>query len=157
MRKDHLDFLRNVGNAYVGVGLQSFDSEVLAQVDREYDAARFEQTLHALGEVAKVAVEVLMGLPGDTPEKFRRNFERARRLPCALRVYHCVVLPSALMVRSPPEHVLDYDPVSLKMRACLGWSEEALTAEAAFLDRETARAGGQAGAFFWVFPPPAGF
>ncbi len=157
VRKDHLDFLRSVGNAYVGVGLQSFDSEVLAQVDRKYDAARFEQTLHALGEVAKVAVEIIMGLPGDTPEKFRRNFERARRLNCALRVYHCVVLPSALMVRSPPEHVLDYDPVSLKMRACLGWSAAGLAAEAAFLDRETARAGGQAGAFFWVFPPPAGF
>ncbi len=157
VRKDHLDFLRNVGNAYVGVGLQSFDSEVLAQVDRKYDAGRFDQTLHALGEVAKVAVEVIMGLPGDTPEKFRRNFERARRLPCALRVYHCVVLPSALMVRSPPEHVLDYDPVSLKMRSCLGWPADALAAEAAFLDRETARAGGQAGEFFWVFPPPAGF
>jgi len=37
-------------------------------------------------EVASVAVEVIMGLPGDTPGNFRRNFERARQLPCALRV-----------------------------------------------------------------------
>jgi radical SAM superfamily enzyme YgiQ (UPF0313 family) len=154
VRQDHLDFLRAVGNPYVGVGLQSFDSAVLAQVERKYDEARFEQTLHALGEVASVAVEVIMGLPGDDPEKFRRNFERARRLPCALRVYHCVVLPSALMVRSPPEHALDYDSVSLKMRSCLGWPRAALAAEAEFLDREAARSGGQAGEFFWVFPPP---
>lgn len=154
VRQDHLDFLRAIGNPFVGVGLQSFDTAVLAQVERKYDEARFEQTLGALGEVASVAVEVIMGLPGDTPENFRRNFARARRLPCALRVYYCVVLPSALMVRSPPEHALDYDPVSLKMRSCLGWPPGAIAAEAEFLDRETARQGGQAGEFFWIFPPP---
>jgi radical SAM superfamily enzyme YgiQ (UPF0313 family) len=156
VRPDHLAFLRGVGNPHVGVGLQSFDTAVLAGVERKYDEARFEQTLGALNEVASVAVKVIMGLPGDTPESFRRNYERARRLPCALRVYHCVVLPSALMVRSPPAHALDYDPVSLKMRSCLGWSRDALAAEAAFLTQETARAGGQAGEFFWIFPPPRG-
>jgi radical SAM superfamily enzyme YgiQ (UPF0313 family) len=154
VRPDHLAFLRAVGDPYVGVGLQSFDTAVLAQVERKYDEARFEETLDALGEVASVAVEVIMGLPGDTPDNFRRNFERARRLPCALRVYHCVVLPSALMVRSPPEHALAYDPVSLKMQSCLGWPVAALADEASFLDREAVRSGGQAGEFFWVFPPP---
>ncbi len=154
VRPDHLEFLRGVGNPYVGVGLQSFDSAVLAGVERKYDEARFEQILQSLTEVAQVAVEVIMGLPGDNPESFRRNYERARKLPCALRVYHCVVLPSALMVRSPPEHVLDYDPVTLKMRSCLGWSRTAMAAEADFLTRETARCGGQAGEFFWIFPPP---
>ena len=154
VRREHLDFLGQVGNAYVGVGLQSFDNKVLAHVERKYDEARFEDTLRALGEVAKLAVEIIVGLPGDSPESFRRNFERARRLPCALRVYHCVVLPSALMVRSPPEHRLDYDPVSLKMRSCLGWSREALSREAAFLTDQAARTDGRTGEFFWVFPPP---
>ena len=155
VRREHLDFLAGVGNAYVGVGLQSFDNTVLANVERRYDEARFEETLRALGEVSTIAVEVIVGLPGDTPENFRRNFERARRLPCALRVYHCVVLPSALMVRSPPEHRLDYDPVSLKMRSCLGWSSEALAREADFLTDQAAKSGGRAGEFFWVFPPPS--
>ena len=155
VRQEHLDFLRDVGNAYVGVGLQSFDTEVLAHVDRKYDEARFEQTLGSLSEVSKVAVEIIMGLPGDSPERFRRNFERARRLPCALRVYHCVVLPSALMVRAQPGDALDFEPVSLKMNACLGWPEGTIAAEAAFLDRQAEQAGGQSGEFFWVFPPPA--
>ncbi len=154
VRPDHLAFLRGIGNPYVGVGLQSFDSAVLAQVERKYDEARFEQTLHALGEVASVAVEVIMGLPGDNPENFRRNFERARRLPCALRVYHCVVLPSALMVRSPPEHALVYDPVSLKMQSCLGWPAGTIDAAAEFLSQQAVRSHGQSGEFFWVFPPP---
>ena len=52
VRREHLDFLAGVGNAYVGVGLQSFDNKVLANVERKYDEARFDETLHALGEVA---------------------------------------------------------------------------------------------------------
>jgi hypothetical protein len=154
VRREHLDFLAGVGNAYVGVGLQSFDNKVLANVERKYDEARFEETLRALAQVATLAVEIIVGLPGDSPESFRRNFERARRLPCALRVYHCVVLPSALMVRSPPEHRLDYDPVSLKMRSCLGWSRDAMAREAAFLTDQAVKSDGRAGEFFWVFPPP---
>ena len=155
VRPEHLQFLAGVGNALVGIGLQSFDHAVLAQVERAYDEARFETTLHALKAVAGVAIEIIMGLPGDSPENFRRSFERARALPCALRVYHCVVLPSALMVRSPPEHALVYDPVTLKMQSCLGWGEAALQAECDFLIRCAAAEGGRSGQFFWTFPPPA--
>lgn len=154
VRQEHLDFLAGVADPYVGVGLQSFDNKVLANVERKYDEARFDETLRALVDVSHVAVEIIVGLPGDAPDAFRRNFERARRLPCALRVYHCVVLPSALMVRSPPEHRLDYDPLSLKMRSCLGWSAAALADEAAFLTGQAERSGGRSGEYFWVFPPP---
>ncbi|MGH7914452.1 MAG: radical SAM protein [Candidatus Binataceae bacterium] len=154
VRREHIDFLSEIGNPYVGVGLQSFDNKVLANVERKYDEARFDETLRALGEVATLAVEVIVGLPGDAPESFRRNYERARRLPCSLRVYHCVVLPSALMVRSPPEHRIDYDPQSLKMQSCLGWPSDALAREAAFLTDQAEKAGGRSGQFFWVFPPP---
>jgi radical SAM superfamily enzyme YgiQ (UPF0313 family) len=153
VRREHLEFLEGVGNPYVGVGLQSFDNEVLAHVERRYDEARFQDTLNDLGRVANLAVEIILGLPGDSPERFRRNFERARQLPSTLRVYHCVVLPSALMVRSPSNYALEYDPVSLKLRSCLGWSREALAREVAFLTEEAGAAGGQAGEFFWVFPP----
>jgi radical SAM superfamily enzyme YgiQ (UPF0313 family) len=154
VKPEHIAFLGSVGNALVGIGLQSFDHDVLAQVDRSYDESRFEQTLHALKAVAGVAIEIIMGLPGDSAENFRRSFERARALPCALRVYHCVVLPSALMVRSPPEHALVYDPVTLKMQSCLGWSENALADACHFLDHSAQAAGGRRGEYFWIFPPP---
>lgn len=154
VRREHIEFLGSVGRSLVGVGLQSFDNEVLAHVERSYDEARFEQTLHELGEVAKVAVEVILGLPGDNPESFRRNFERARRLPCALRVYHCVVLPSALMVRAPAHYDMDFDPVSLKMRSCLGWTAEALQRECEYVSQCARQQGGWVGQFFWIFPAP---
>lgn len=150
----HLEFLKGIGQAYIGVGLQSFDNVTLSNVERAYDEARFDATLAALDEVGDLAVEIILGLPGDSPEGFLRSFERARKLPAALRVYHCVVLPSALMVRSPPEHALDYDPVSLKLRACLGWSEKDLQDTADRVTLEAEAAGGQTGAYFWIFPPP---
>jgi len=154
VRQEHIDFLGSIGQSLVGIGLQSFDNEVLAHVERSYDEARFEQTFGQLTEVAGVAVEIIMGLPGDTPENFRRSFERARRMPCALRVYHCVVLPSALMVRAPAGYNMDYDLVTLKMRSCLGWSEQALQAECDHVTRCAEREGGHSGQFFWIFPPP---
>ncbi len=154
VKDEHLDFLAGVGNALVGIGLQSFDNAVLAGVERSYDEARFEQTLHALKAVAGVAIEIIMGLPGDTPDNFQRSFARARALPCALRVYHCVVLPSALMVRAPAAYNMVYDPVSLKMQSCLGWNAAALASTCDFLDREALQQGGRAGQFFWTFPPP---
>ncbi len=156
VKKEHIEFLGSIGQSLVGIGLQSFDNEVLAHVERSYDEARFEQTMYDLKSVAAVAVEIIMGLPGDTPENFRKSFERARKLPCALRVYHCVVLPSALMVRAPANYVMDYDPVTLKMRSCLGWSEQSLLAECEFVTRCAQAEGGRSGQYFWIFPPPGG-
>jgi radical SAM superfamily enzyme YgiQ (UPF0313 family) len=154
VRKEHIDFLGSVGEPLVGIGLQSFDNEVLAHVERSYDEKRFEQTLYELKSVAAVAVEIILGLPGDTPENFRKSFERARALPVALRVYHCVVLPSALMVRAPANYVMSYDSIDLKMRACLGWTEEALRRECEYVTQRAAAEDGRSGQFFWIFPPP---
>jgi len=152
--QDHLDFLAGVGAPYVGVGLQSFDKDVLSHVERSYDEARFEENLQRLTAIAPVAIEIIMGLPGDNPRTFRATFERARSLPCALRVYHCVVLPSALMVRAPAHYRMDFDTRTLKMRSCLGWSEADLQAEQEHVTERAAAEHGRTGEFFWVFPPP---
>jgi radical SAM superfamily enzyme YgiQ (UPF0313 family) len=156
VQPEHIAFLRLVGQPLVGIGLQSFDNGVLAHVERSYDEARFEQTLGQLTSVAGVAIEIILGLPGDSPDNFRKCFARARTLPCALRVYHCVVLPSALMVRAPAHYVMEYDLVNLKMRSCLGWTEEALRRESEYVTSCTEAAGGRSGQFFWILPPPRG-
>ena len=154
VRDEHLEFLSMVGMPLVGIGLQSFDNEVLSHVERAYDEQRFENTLQDLRNVSSVAIEIILGLPGDTPENFRKTFERARSLPCALRVYHCVVLPSALMVRAPENYAMSYDPYSLKMEACLGWTKEGLQREVDFVTERAALEGGETGQYFWVFSPP---
>lgn len=154
VRDEHLEFLSMVGMPLVGIGLQSFDNEVLSHVERAYDEVRFERTLQQLRDVSSVAIEIILGLPGDTPESFRKTFERARSLPCALRVYHCVVLPSALMVRAPENYNMVYDPFSLKMESCLGWSREAMQGEVDFVTEQARLDGGDVGQYFWVFSSP---
>ncbi|MAZ88087.1 MAG: B12-binding domain-containing radical SAM protein [Cellvibrionaceae bacterium] len=154
VKDEHLEFLSMVGMPLVGIGLQSFDNEVLSHVERAYDEARFEKTLQDLRDVASVAIEIILGLPGDSPENFRQTFERARSLPCALRVYHCVVLPSALMVRAPENYAMEFDHHSLKMEACLGWSRAELQAEIDFVTERAVVEGGETGQYFWVFSPP---
>lgn len=135
----HLNFLSETGQPLVGVGLQSFDSDVLKQVERSFEEEKFEANMARLTEIALVAIEIIMGPPGDSPEQFRRSFERARSFPCALRVCHCCILPSALMVRSPPKHKNDFDPVTLKMRSCLGWTREDLESQCEFLNQQAAK------------------
>lgn len=152
VRDEHLEFLSMVGMPLVGIGLQSFDNDVLSHVERAYDESRFEKTLDELRKVSSVAIEIILGLPGDTPESFRKTFERARSLPCALRVYHCVVLPSALMVRAPENYAMDFDHHSLKMKSCLGWSAEAMQREMDYVTDCARREGGECGEYFWVFP-----
>lgn len=127
---------------------------MLKHVERSDDEARFENTLQQLREVAHVAVEIILGKPGDSPQNFRRCFERARSLPTALRVDHCVVLPSALMVRAPASNNMDYDPITLKMRSCLDRSGSELRGEVDYVNQRAAREKGRSGEFFWAFPPP---
>ena len=155
IRDEHLKFLENISEPLVGIGLQSFDNSVLANVERRYEEERFDANVRSLTDIAHVAIEIIMGLPGDSPHKFRESFSRARSYPCALRVYHCCVLPSALMVRSPPEHALVFNPFTLKVESCLGWSDAEIVRECEFLNREAERSGGRSGEYFWVFPPPA--
>jgi len=154
IQDQHIRFLSEIGQPLVGVGLQSFDNDVLAHVERSFEEERFEANVHQLTQVARVAIEIIMGLPGDSPEKFRESYYRARSFPCALRVYHCCVLPSALMVRSPPEHQLDYDPINLKVKSCLGWSREDIERECDFLNQQADGGAGQIGDYFWVFSAP---
>lgn len=154
IQSHHMEFMSQVGEPLIGVGLQSFDKTALTTMERTLEEEKFDSHIEQMNAIAHVAIEIIMGLPGDSPDTFRETFWRARSYPCTLRVYHCVVLPSALMVRSPPEHLLDYDPFSLKMNSCLGWTAEAIERECRFLSAMAQESGGAIGEFLWVFPPP---
>lgn len=153
LTEDHLRFLEGVGAPHIGVGLQSFDDAVLRHVERRFNPDRLGGLLDTLRSVASVTTEIIMGLPGDTPDRFRASFDRARALGTGLRVYHCAVLPSALMARAPADDAMEFDPVSLRMRRCRGWPNDSITAMSHFLTDQAMASGGASGDYFWVFPP----
>ena len=107
----------------------------------------------ALGFVEKgLGLKIIFGLPGDTAAGFRHTLDYALSLPAAVRAYHCLVLPDALMTRGLPEWQMRFDPRTLAMSSCLGWSPDDIAEIRAEMRQRTQRAGGKAGNFWWSFP-----
>lgn len=152
VRDEHLDFLSEIGPTYLGVGLQSRDPDVLRLHQRKTETERFETTIRRLANVTNIELQIIMGLPGDTPDGFRRTLDYALSMPAAVRAYHCLVLPDALMTRGLPEFDMVFNMGNLAMTSCLGWSAEDIRSMRAELDERIVRAGGKAGEFWWAFP-----
>jgi radical SAM superfamily enzyme YgiQ (UPF0313 family) len=152
IRDEHIEFMAEIGPAYLGVGMQSMDQAVLKLHQRPSDSPRFEHAVRQLAAVTTIELQIIFGLPGDTPEGFRRTLDYARSLPANVRAYHCLVLPDALMTRGLPDFDMVFDPRDLSMISCLGWSAEALTAMRAELDGRARAVGGKVGRFWWSFP-----
>lgn len=154
IKDEHIDFLGDVEAAYLGVGLQSIDPAVLKAHDRPFDMTRFGPAIEKLAKVAKLEVQIIFGLPGDTPEGFRRTLDFALSLPVwSVRAYHCLVLPDALLTRSRPEWRLKFNPETLIMQSNDGWSKVDFAVMRAELNEMAARTGGRAGDFWWSFRP----
>jgi hypothetical protein len=140
--------------AEIGVGVQSFSADTLALSERRCQLHALEHVIDRLQRVARPTLELILGLPGDTPEDFRRTLERALRLGCGVRVYYCLVLPDALMTRAPASFALRYDPISLELRSCMTWSEDALRREVEHLCTLVVDRGGLS-LDQWATPPAA--
>jgi radical SAM superfamily enzyme YgiQ (UPF0313 family) len=154
VREEHLEFLGEIGPAYLGVGMQSMDQAVLKLHQRPSDSPRFERAVRDLAAITSIELQIIFGLPGDTPEGFRRTLDYALSLPASVRVYHCLVLPDALMTRGLPDWNIRFEPRNLAMTSCLGWSEDAIAAMRSELDRRATAYRGKRGRYWWSFPRP---
>jgi radical SAM superfamily enzyme YgiQ (UPF0313 family) len=152
IRDEHIEFLHEIGPAYLGVGMQSMDQAVLKLHQRPSDSPRFEHAVRQLAAVTNIELQIIFGLPGDTPEGFRRTLDYAMSLPAGVRAYHCLVLPDALMTRGLPGFDMVFDQRDLSMISCLGWSAQALEDMRAELDGRARAAGGKVGKFWWSMP-----
>jgi hypothetical protein len=138
----------------IGIGLQSYEPEVLKLVQRRSKTDHFGGIVERLAKVTRVTVELILGLPGDSPERFRRSLERVLELPCAVRVYHCLVLPDALMTKAPASFELRFNPISLEMESCVGWTPDDLAACGRYLTEQADLRGGRT-SVQWPLPAPA--
>jgi radical SAM superfamily enzyme YgiQ (UPF0313 family) len=151
-KPEHIEFLASVGTAYLGVGLQSIDERVLKAHNRPFDMRRLAPAVEELSRVAGLEIQIIMGLPEDTPEGFRKTLDYALTLPVySVRVYHCLVLPDALLSRSLPHWNVDFDPRNMAMLSNHSWSAQDLIAMRDELNNRVAKQGGTAGEFWWSF------
>src|SRR6185437_6052946 len=81
LKRTHVEFLQSVGCSYIGVGLQSYNEQVLDNVERTASPAKFDDIVKRLvSAVGNVAIEIILGLPGDSLESFKHTAERALEL-----------------------------------------------------------------------------
>lgn len=88
--------LREAGFTEVEVGLQSLDPVAQRLMDRKVHLNAFERGAKAmLDEGLSVRVDLILGLPGDTPDSVRRNIDylHRSRLYSAVQVFNLSVLP----------------------------------------------------------------
>ncbi|WP_170319641.1 B12-binding domain-containing radical SAM protein [Polyangium spumosum] len=156
LKDEHLSFLASIERPQLDIGIQSFNPEALASAGRHFRESRFARMVETLRELAEVETELILGLPGDSPESFRVSFERALELGCRLRVFHCLVLPDALMVRDVEQNAIDFDPVTLMVRSCRGWTAKDLLRTREYVAEVARQRGGDVLSNLWTMPETHG-
>jgi radical SAM superfamily enzyme YgiQ (UPF0313 family) len=136
------EFLRSLRFVTVEVGVQSFNPRVLSYMKRPGTELEFEHFLHELTPVVhEVSVDLILGLPFDDPKAFLATLDRLLERSFTVWVAHCLVLPDTLATRLPPEANLRFEPDTLRMVSCAGWSEKALRETRRALDERVAAHG----------------
>jgi len=99
-------------DASVQIGLQSSDPAVLKLVDRDFEPISFARKVRLLeAEGILYGLDLIYGLPGDTPAGFRRSLDYAVDLgPNHLDVFRLAVLPGTTLYDRAGSLKLDFDP-----------------------------------------------
>ena len=121
LTEEHLELLASTRST-VGIGLQSMDAEMLKGRGRPFQLGRFEAVVERLAKVAKTNVEIIVGLPGTSPELFWKTLDYVRTLPVSVRVFEYLVLPDAGL-RHVERNKVVFDPYTLRMASCDTWPE----------------------------------
>jgi len=152
LRPEHLEFLANCAGAHFGVGVQSLSQSALDSVDRRSKAKGVKAVIAQLDQIGLVDIELILGLPGDDPERFESTLDQALELGVNVRVYRCLALPDALLSRPPEGEDMVVNPYTLEIERSTSWPDESLKRIAALLDERVARSGrGFIGPYWWQF------
>ena len=95
---------RRAGVNRLSIGVQSFEDEKLRALGRVHDAARALAALEvARREFANFNIDLMIGLPGQSPQQARADVERALQFaPPHLSVYQLTLEPNTVFHKYPP-------------------------------------------------------
>jgi anaerobic magnesium-protoporphyrin IX monomethyl ester cyclase len=106
------DLMAAAGVTYLEVGLQTTDEAVLANVERRLRMAPFLEGLAHLDRARlRYELQLIYGLPGETPESFARALDFAGAInPPRLSIFMLMVLPGTELWRKAEALGLKHDP-----------------------------------------------
>lgn len=118
------------------IGLQSFNSDVLATIRRPQNLERAADNLRFLREHthAFLHTDLIAGLPGETPESFAAGFDRLVALdPHEIQLGILKKLPGAPIARHDDEFAMRYSPAPpYEILSTRDWPAEHLVRTARF-------------------------
>lgn len=92
------------------IGLQSADSVVLKNSGRNFNPSEFRTKIALLNDTGAIfGFDLIYGLPGDTPEKFRKSLDFALKLyPNHLDIFPLAILPGTELAKRQQELSLNH-------------------------------------------------
>lgn len=99
-------------NCSLQIGLESASSEVLANVNRTIDTAKFAGKIALLNSAGAIfGLDLIYGLPGDTPAGFKESLNYALRLqPNHLDIFPLSVIPGTALYDQAESFLLNVLP-----------------------------------------------
>jgi histone acetyltransferase (RNA polymerase elongator complex component) len=109
-----LNMIKELPVATIELGVQSMDERVLSATKRGHSASVTEKAIQRLKELNyEIGLQLMVGLPGDTPARLRASARRVARLkPDFIRIYPTVVLADSPLAKWYKNG--RYTPLSLK-------------------------------------------
>jgi hypothetical protein len=97
-------------NCSLQIGLQSAHPEVLAYANRTIDTVKFAKKISLLNSAGAIfGLDLIYGLPGDTPERFQESLNYALRLqPNHLDIFPLAVLPGTALYDQAESFCLNF-------------------------------------------------
>lgn len=108
---DIAKLLREANFTEVEIGLQSIDPLTMELMDRKNNMKAFERGVQAMLDVGiNVKVDLIIGLPGDTPDSVRRgmHYLRDTGLYSSVQVFNLAILPGTAFRQEAQMHGLQY-------------------------------------------------
>ena len=111
LTQDIAKLLREANFTEVEIGLQSIDPLAMELMDRKNNMKAFERGVTALLDVGiDVKVDLIIGLPGDTPDSVRRgmHFLRDTGLYSSVQIFNLAILPGTAFRQEAEMHGLQF-------------------------------------------------
>jgi len=96
-----LNMIKEFPVATIELGVQSMDDRVLSATQRGHTASDTEKAIQRLKQLNyEIGLQLMVGLPGDTPARLRASARRVARLrPDFIRIYPTVVLADSPLAK----------------------------------------------------------
>ncbi len=106
---ERLDLLKRCRLDAAEVGLQTINPGALKVAGRRMDLGRFQRTISTLREQGEVVVDIILGLPGDDPEGFRRTVDFVVGLDVKVHAFLLLALPGSEFSRERARYGLEFN------------------------------------------------